>query len=116
MPSTTSALTDALAGEAEHVVSAMALALKVLAQLPSPQTSLCIAETAEVMKPYFVNLKSRWAEAFPLDVKQLQAIRDGLWRIPSASNDLARPCRRPSPTRSRRRRTPPGLEDVASRA
>ena len=50
MPSTTSAQTDALAGEAEHVVSAMALALKVLAQLPSPQTSLCIAETAEVME------------------------------------------------------------------
>ena len=59
MPSTTSAQTDALAGEAEHVVSAMALALKVLAQLPSPQTSLCIAETAEVMAPNFGNLKFR---------------------------------------------------------
>ena len=59
MPSATSAQADALAGEAEHVVSAMALALKVLAQLPSPQTSLCIAETAEVLAPSFVNLKFR---------------------------------------------------------
>ena len=59
MSSTTSAQTEALAGEAEHVVSAMALALKVLAQLPSPQTSLCFAVTAEVMAPNLVNLKFR---------------------------------------------------------
>ena len=59
MSSATSAQTDALAGEAEHVVSAMALALKVLAQLPSPQTSLRSAETAEVLAPNFVNLKYR---------------------------------------------------------
>ena len=73
-----------------------------------------------VRAPNFVNLKFRKAEAPPLDVKQLQAICDGLWRSLSASNELAKALQRTEDRLLREAgvggRRLEGFEDVAGRA